>query len=100
MHSAHTVGILELPFEVMFPFVGGDDHRERQLVVLQCSGDADFLACREIWRAALHFEACVHFGAVPVGHALRDEEDEDFVGSGGDLCGEFDAGHCGLNVTS
>jgi hypothetical protein len=71
----------------MVPFVGGDYYRERYFVALQFSGDANFLAYCEIGCAALDFEVDVHFGAVPEGHALGDEEDEDFVGSGGDLCG-------------
>src|SRR5271156_3056142 len=77
----------------MFPFVGGDYDRQGDVVLLQFSGDADFLANCEIGGAGLDFEVGVHFGAVPEGHALRDEEDEYFVGGGGDLCGEFDAGH-------
>jgi len=94
LHSADTVGILKLPFEVTLPLVGGDYYCQSYVVVLQFSGDANFLPHREIWCAGLDFEVRVHLCAVPERHALRNKEDEDFVRRSGDLRGQFDPSHC------
>src|SRR6202021_3363498 len=73
LQSSHTVRILKLPFEQLFPAIGCDYHRERDFALAELAGDLHFLADDKIGSAALHLEMRIHFCAVPERHALRNE---------------------------
>src|ERR1700730_5017845 len=100
LQSSHAVRILKLPFEQFSPAIGCDYHRERDLALAEFPCDLYFLANGEIGSAAMHLEMRIHFRGVPEGHALRNEENEDFVGRDGKIPGEFEVCHQRMETIS
>src|SRR4029077_17453355 len=74
LETPHTISILEAPFERAAPFIARDDRRVCHLAPPQAPADAHLEPQREFRGTVLNLEAALHFGAIPVGHALRDKE--------------------------
>src|SRR5580693_3298162 len=71
LEAAHAVRVLKSPFEYAVPFVASDDGGVRHFFLAEFSADSHFLRDGKIRRATGNFKLGFHFGAIPVGHALR-----------------------------